>query len=339
METKNNRSLFIVFGVFLSIPLTILLLVLVLEHREVALVARLGDAMILERRENGTTGFVGVGAVAILTFATYLEYLTEIMSHLGTLHVEGAKALDARRVDDAATGGQVEELAESGGVLTGVVCRTDLGRLGLCFGDETVEQGALPHSTVATEQRDLVAKQVGQSLHALAGLGRTRQALVAQTVVEETEVLHVLGLSLIEEVHLIKHDSHGHAIGLGRSQKAVDEGSRRLGMRHRDHQQGQVDVGRNDMALLREVGGLADDVVATVLDIGYQRILLLFHRTSLRVSSPIGGLRGLYAYTIAHCHRIGAADALEAKVTLHLTIKKLAIVRADGVPTSCILND
>ena len=43
--------------------------------------------------------------------------------------------------------------------------------------------------------------------------------------------------------------------------------------------------------------------------------------------------------TITHSNRVGATDTLQAKVALHLTIKKLVIVCEDGVPAACVLND
>ena len=42
---------------------------------------------------------------------------------------------------------------------------------------------------------------------------------------------------------------------------------------------------------------------------------------------------------IADGHGIGAPDATQAEVTLYFTLNKLAIVRPDGVPASCILDD
>ena len=42
---------------------------------------------------------------------------------------------------------------------------------------------------------------------------------------------------------------------------------------------------------------------------------------------------------VAYGYGIRAADALQAEVTLDLTINQLAIVRKDGVPAACILND
>ena len=91
-------------------------------------------------------------------------------------------------------------------------------------------------------------------------------------------------------------------IGFGGSQETVDEGGGGLGIDDCDYQEGLIDVGGQDVALLGEVDALADDVV----------------------TAGFG---------------VGGADALEAEVALDLTINQLAIVGEDGVPAACILND
>ena len=73
------------------------------------------------------------------------------------------------------------------------------------------------------------------------------------------------------------------------------------------------------MALLGKVDALADDVVTAILNLGDPAII--------------------HHHTITHCHGVRAPNAFDAEVTLHLTIKQLAIVHKDGVPTACILND
>ena len=134
------------------VSLAILGLVLVVEHGEVALVAGKGDAMLVDGSQDGTAGLVGVGAVAKAAVGPDLEYLAEVVADLGLLHVISAEALDARSVNDVTSGGEVEELAEGGGVLPRVMCGTDLGSTGLCFGYEAVEQGALAHTAVSAQE-------------------------------------------------------------------------------------------------------------------------------------------------------------------------------------------
>ncbi len=107
--------------------------------------------MLLDGIQHCTARFVCVRAIAKATVAGNLKYFPEIMADLRAFHVEGAKTLDARSVDDAASTWQVEKLAESGGVLSRVVCRANLGCTGLCIWDETVEKCTLAYTAVATK--------------------------------------------------------------------------------------------------------------------------------------------------------------------------------------------
>ena len=125
---------------------------------------------------------------------------------------------------------------------------------------------------------------------------------------------------MAEYVAFIKNKYHRHTISLSGSQKAVDERGAGLRTYYGNDQQSLIDIGSQYMALLGEVDAFANDIVLAVLN-----------------------LRNPVAFThsdaIAHGHWIGRADSLDAEITLHLTIKELAIVRQDGVPASCILND
>ena len=76
------------------------------------------------------------------------------------------------------------------------------------------------------------------------------------------------------------------------------------------------------MTLLRQVDALADDVVAAVVDVDNPPTLLSLDR-----------------HTVADSHGVGAPYAFDAEVALNLAVKQLAIVRADGVPAACILDD
>lgn len=97
--------------------------------------------MVFYRLAHGAAGLVRVGAVAKAAIGRETEYLTEIMAYLLRLHVEGAEAFDARRVDDPAASGQPQHLAEGGGVGARVVRIRNLGGAQVHAGNETVEQG------------------------------------------------------------------------------------------------------------------------------------------------------------------------------------------------------
>ena len=124
---------------------------------------------------------------------------------------------------------------------------------------------------------------------------------------------------LIKEVGLVEDEHHRHTIGLCGGQETVDEGGGGLGIDDRDYQEGLIDVGGQDVALFGEVDALADDIITTGFNLGDK---------TLRNRNPVTDRDG-----------VGGADALEAEVALDLTINQLAIVREDGVPAACILND
>ena len=54
-----------------------------------------------------------------------------------------------------------------------------------------------------------------------------------------------------EQVGLVENQHHGDAIGLGRGQETVDEGGGGLRIIDGDDKKHLVDIGRQDMALLR----------------------------------------------------------------------------------------
>ena len=308
-----------------SVPLPVLALLFVLEHGEIAGIAALGDAVLFHRWENGTTGLSRVGAVGKAAILPNAENLAEIVGNLRALHVEGAKALDARRVDDGSPEGKVEHLGEGGGVHSLVVRLAQVSRSGARFGNKPVQQGALPHSAVSAQQRDLPLQGLTDGFHAHVLLRAAGEALIVEPLIEGNIGIKEALPFLVEEVYLVEKQQHRHSIRLRRGEEAIDKDSTCLGVDERDDKHSQVDVGGNDVALLGEVAGLADDVVPPVLDGGDESRL------------AVGA--GCYLHHIPHCHGIGAADAPKAEIPLYLTIEKLAIIRADNVPASRISYD
>ena len=105
-----------------------------------------------------------------------------------------------------------------------------------------------------------------------------------------------------EQVGLIKYKNDGYAIGFGRCQETVDERGAGLWLADGDDQQGLVDVSRQDVALFREVDALADDVVATIGNLGNPPFIV-------------------DGDTVPDGNRISRADSLDAEIALYLTIK------------------
>ena len=201
-----------------------------------------------------------------------------------------------------------------------VVGIADLGCTQVDTRHQLVDKRRFAHTTIATEQRDLALHQRTQVVNTLTCLGRHLATLIANGLIEVDHSLLIASQVIVQQVGLVEDQHHWHTISLGRSQETVDECCTGLGIDHRDHQECLVHVGSYDMALLREVDTLANDVVAAILD---------SHNPSFLVN----------LHPVAHSHGIGGADAFQAEVTLYLTVKQLVIVRTNGVPTACILND
>ena len=86
------------------IGFAIFVFVLVVQHREVRLVATLCDIVAFDGFQYGTARLVSVGAVRETTLLGEFKNLLEIAGQLLTLHIEGAKALDAWGVDEPGWG-------------------------------------------------------------------------------------------------------------------------------------------------------------------------------------------------------------------------------------------
>ncbi len=259
-----------------------------------------------------------MGAVRETAVLGEAEDLGEVAGELLRLDVEGAEALDARRVDKpAATHG--DHLREGGGVLSEVMGIGDLCGAQVGIGHQLIDEGGLTHPTVAAEQGDPAFEQGAQRLYAFACRSRYLTAGVTDGLVELHHHLLVPALVGIEQVGLVEDEDHGHPISLCRRQEAVDEGGGGLGVVDGDHQERLIDIRREDMTLLGEVLRLADDVVTPVFDLDDE---------SLGDDHPVADGDG-----------VGGADTLQPEVTFDLTINQLAIVGKNGVPAACIPND
>ena len=144
-----------------------------------------------EGLEYGTARLMGMGAVGETTVFGEAEDLTEIAGDLLGFHVKGAKALDARGVDDPTTA-QRNHLREGSGVLTCVVRIGDLCRTQVRLWHQTIDQRGFSHATVAAEKADLSIEQGTQLFHTLARLSRDGATLVAHRLIETDHHLLIM---------------------------------------------------------------------------------------------------------------------------------------------------
>ena len=93
-------------------------------------------------------------------------------------------------------------------------------------------------------------------------------------------------------------------------------------MSHSNDEHSQIDISSEDMALLRKVLRLSDDIVLSIFDSRDKGSTLLVSNQS----NPV-----------ANGHRVSASDTFQSKVTLYLALYELSIVGFDGIPTTSIL--
>ena len=104
----------------------------------------MADAAFFDGLAHSAVGLVGVGAVAIAAVNRDFKYLTEVVANLLLFHIEGAKALDPRCIDEPAIGIEREHLREGGGVHTRVVALRNLGSAQAEVGQQSVNGVLLP---------------------------------------------------------------------------------------------------------------------------------------------------------------------------------------------------
>ena len=86
----------------ISEGLAVFRLVVVVEHGEVALIARGCNEMVIERLTDSAAGFMSVCAVGKTAVGGMVENIGEIAGDFLWFHVEGSETFDARRVDEPA---------------------------------------------------------------------------------------------------------------------------------------------------------------------------------------------------------------------------------------------
>ena len=220
---------------------------------------------------------MGMCAVREAAVLREMEYFLEIACQFLWLHVERAEALDAGGIDEVSPRrslmrgeeGDFNHLTERGGVHAHIVnvakfCRAQVGTR-----HELVDQRRLAHAAVAAEQGYLSHEHGAQPVEAVGCGSRDLQALIAHRLVKADHSLLIASFIVVEQVGLVEDDADGYTVGFGRGQETVDEGCGGLRMTYRDDKQCLVDIGRQDVALLRKVDALTDNIVAAVLNGSY----------------------------------------------------------------------
>ena len=276
--------------------------------------------MVFESFQYSTAGLVSMGTIGEAAVFGEVEDFLEITCQFFGFHIEGTEAFNTRCIHYPTSTLQRNHLGESSGMLSGVVGIRNLSSSEINTRHKTIDEGRLPYPAITTEEGNLAWEQGFELIDAFTRFCRNYTTFITDGLIECGKHLLVSSLIVGEQVGLIEYEDNGHAISLGRSQETVDEGSRGLRIIDSNDEQSLIDISGNDMTLLGEVDALADNVVATVIDVG----------------NPTFGIN---SHTVAYGYGIGTPDAFDTEITLDLTIKELAIVGKDGVPATCILYD
>jgi hypothetical protein len=252
----------------------ILTVILVFEHAEITLVTTLSDVMVFEGLQDCTTGLMGMGTVRETTILGEMEDLTEIAGQFLGFHIEGAKAFDARGINEPSLrlaqglrSIQRDHLREGRRVLSGVVGIRDLGCPEVDTWNQAIDQGRLAYPTIATKKGDLPFKHRSQKINTLTCRRRDGLTGIADGLIETDHHLLIVQFVRGEKVGLVEDENYRNTIGLSRSQEPIDKGSRGLGIIDCDHQKSLIDISRNDMTLFGKIDTLTDDIVPTVLNV------------------------------------------------------------------------
>ena len=147
---------------------------------------------------------------------------------------------------------------------------------------------------------------------------------VAERLIECAQVLQRLLFLGGKEVYLVEDERGWHAIRLAGSEKAVDEGGRGDGVVDSNEERHLVEVGGDDMRLLAQIRGAADDVVFSLADGG----------------NPIGAIgKGLHLHMVAHSNGVRRADTFNAEITLDMTIKGISVRKINKVTATRGFDD
>ena len=297
----------------------------VAQHGEVRLVAAGGDTPVQCRFIYRTAGLPRVGAVAVAAVLRYAEDFAEIVPYLLFLHVNSAESLDARGVDNpTAVFRQGVHLREGGRVGAFVVGVGDGARARQRLAEDGIKQGALPYTRVAAQQRDLIGEDSGHCRQVRTIQRRDGVGSVAERFVERAQVLQRLLFLGAEEVYLVEDERSRNAIRLAGGEKTVNESGRGNGVVHRNEERHLVEVGGNDMRLLAQIRGAADDVVLSLADGG----------------NPIGAIgKGLHLHMVAHSNGVRRADTLNTEITLDMAIKGISVRKINKVTATCGFDD
>ena len=211
------------------------------------------------------------------------------------------------------------DFGEGGGVASFETPIGDVAGAKAEGGAEGVEEGAFAHAAVAGEEDSAAGNHLFHGVETVAAEGRYLEDRVAGIGVDGFQLVVYFPQLLVVEVALVEDERCGDVVGFGGDEEAVDEARGGAWEAESGHDAQEVDVGGDDVGLFRELGGAADDVVATVVD----------------VSDDAGAVvLKLIVDNVAHGYGVGLLIATKTVVAAETTVDKRLGVGHDSVPTA-----
>ena len=129
---------------------------------------------------------------------------------------------------------------------------------------------------------------------------------------------------IVVEVALVEDEHCGDVVGFGGDEEAVDEACGGAREAEGGDEAEEVDVGGDDVGLLAELGGAADDIVAAVGDIGNHACAVIEEQER---------------DAIAYGDGVGLLAAAKAIVAAEATVDDVAARRHYTIPAACGADD
>jgi len=161
-----------------------------------------------------------------------------------------------------------------------------------------------------------------ERIHSFSCPGRNLHHRIARALIDFMEGRKHVGMGLPIQVDLVQDYGHRYIIHFAGDKKPVEERQLDLRIVDRSNDERTVEIGGDDMRLTRQIGGLADDIVAARTDgADHHRIFLsdIFRNKGLPLHL------GREDDMVSHSHRIGRRASFQSYLSPEDRRKKLPL--------------
>lgn len=221
----------------------------------------------------------------------------EVVGDEGGVVFEEAEFANAGSVNDETALREGMHLGEGGGVGSFEMGIGDGSGFEAEAGDEGVDEGGFADTAVAGKKGCFALQEIQKIFERWQDVSRNGVACIPDGSIEAGELKDVLIDPVVIKVGFVKDDSCGDGIGFGRGQEAVNESGGSARHNRGGDNEGEVEVGSEDVGLLGKVDGFADDVIFAGQDF----------------LDPSGGDAGggFEQDPVAHHHGVGGVNRFE----------------------------